>query len=265
MMKIIIQKALAVVAGATLLLGCEKKVVEVVAFEEAGMEGNFAHIRFVHASPNLATIAGTTTEAVDIRVGNQKINGAALAYGGLWPNNFPTTYAAVAPGQQDIKVSLRGTTNFDSIALVTLNANLEQGKYYSFIVSDNVVAAANDSARIFVEDNFVTPAEGRVVLRFANVLNDTAADKRVNVFSFRRNANLFTAVDANSITAFSNQPFINIPDTLVIRRTSDPTVELARINTITYSNRRVYTIYARGNTAMATGAKARGLVWYTHR
>jgi hypothetical protein len=104
-----------------------------------------------------------------------------------------------------------------------------------------------------------------VVIRFINAFSDTAVDKRINVFSTRRNNNLFTGVNANVVTGFSNQPFINIPDTLIIRRTANPTVELARINTITFSNRRVYTLYARGNTAMASGARARSLVWYTHR
>lgn len=261
----ILQKSAAIIAGGILLMGCEKKIADTLPTSEAGDNGNFAHIRFVHASPNLAALVGTTTDLVDVRVGNQKINGVALTFGGLWPANFPTTYAAVEPGTHAIKLSLRGTTNFDSTALYTLNANLERGKYYSMLVTDSVAAAASDSARIFVEDNWTTPAEGRVVIRFINALSDTAADKRINVFSTRRNNNLFTGVNANVVTSFSNQPFINIPDTLIIRRTANPTVELARINTITFSNRRVYTLYARGSTAMATGVRARSLVWYTHR
>lgn len=264
MFKSIIIKAVAVLAGTTLLLGCEKKIIEVAELTEAGDNGSLAHVRFIHASPNLAAIAGTTTDAVDVRVGGQKINGVALAFGGIWPATFPTTYAGVTPGLQDIKVSLRGSATLDSTALLTLNANLAQGKYYSFIVTDSVVAATTDSGRIFVEDNFVTPAEGRVVLRFVNVLSDTATDKRVDVFSFRRNANLFSGVNVNAVTSFTNQPFINIPDTLVIRRTSNPTVELARINTITFSNRRVYTLYARGSVTVSSGIRGRSLVWYTH-
>lgn len=246
-----------------LLLGCEKKIVLVAGTETAGANSNFAHLRVVHASPNLASLAGTTTDLVNVWVGGNKINGARLGYAGLFPANFPTGYAAIAPGNQDIKLSLQGVANLDSTQLFTMTQNLRAGRFYSFIITDNL-NNPNDSSRIFVEDNFVQPAFGRMVIRFANALNDTATDKRVDVFSARRNANLFAGVSAGSVTAFSNQPFINLPDTLILRRAGTST-ELARINNITFANARVYTLFARGNTAEATGAKARALAWYVHR
>jgi hypothetical protein len=102
-----------------------------------------------------------------------------------------------------------------------------------------------------------------VGVRFVNLLTDTAG-KRVDIWSARRNANLFANIPYGSISSFTNQPFINIADTLIIRRTGT-TQEFARINTITLANQKVYTIFVRGDVLLSTGAKARTLTWVTNR
>jgi hypothetical protein len=244
------------------MLACVKEKEIRAPWTNAGADSEFAHLRIVHASPNFRNITGQA-DSIHVFANGVKINGARLTYGGLFPGQTPATYAGIAPGSVALKISVGGIDNLDSIPVATINANLEKGKNYSLIITDSLLNASKDSTRIFVWDSFPTPANIRVGLRFIHSLVDTATDKRVDVWSARRNANIFAAIQPGAVTNFTNQPFINFPDTLIVRRTGT-TTELARINTITLANTKVYTLFLRGDVRL-TGTKARTLTWYTNR
>jgi hypothetical protein len=254
---------LAVLAISLGIVACEKKKEIIAPWDIAGSNSNFAHLRIVHASPNFRTITGQA-DSIHIFVNGSKINGVRLSYGGAFPAINPTTYATVPHGNVQLKVSVGGLVNVDSIAVATINTTFNQGENYSFILTDSLLSANRDSARILVKDSFPTPLNGRTWLRFVHTLVDTAADKRVDVWSARRNNNLFANVQPGSVGAFTNQPFINFPDTLIVRRAGTMT-ELARLSNITYANQRVYTIFLRGDVKVATGLKARAVSWYANR
>jgi hypothetical protein len=259
-----LNKTMLVVLAVSLgFLACEKKREIVAPWDETGSDGNFAQLRIVHASPNFRALTGQA-DSINIFVNGSKINGARLTYGGAFPAVSPTTYAAVPFGAVQIKVSVGGLVNLDSIGVATINANFTRGERYSFIITDSLLNASRDSARMLVRDSFPTPLNGRTWLRMVNALVDTATDKRVDVWSTRRNNNLFTNVQPGSVGAFTNQPFINFPDTLIVRRAGTAT-ELARLQNITFANQRVYTIFLRGDVIVPSGAKARTLTWYTNR
>lgn len=244
------------------MLGCVKEKEIRAPWTDAGADGEFAQLRIVHAAPNFRNITGQA-DSIHVFANGVKVSGARLTYGGLFPGQTPATYAGIPAGSVALKISVGGLVNYDSIPVATINANLEKGKNYSLIITDSLLNASKDSARIFVWDSFPVPANMRVGLRFVHSLVDTAVDKRVDVWSARRNANMFAGILPGAVTNFTNQPFLNYPDTLIVRRVGT-TTELARINTITFANTKVYTLFLRGDVRL-TGTKARTLTWYSHR
>ncbi len=254
--------ALAVLAVSLGILACEKEKEIQAPWDTVGPDTDFAQIRIMHSATNFRTITGQA-DSLHFFVNGAKINNTRISFGGVWPAQTPNTYTSVPAGNVELKVSVGGIVNIDSIPITTLKLNLAPGERYSFMLTDSLLNASKDSSRIFVRDSFPTPVNGRVGVRFVNLLTDTAG-KRVDIWSARRNANLFANVPYGSISSFTNQPFINLADTLIIRRTGT-TQEFARINTITLANQKVYTIFVRGDVTQSSGAKARTLTWVTNR
>jgi hypothetical protein len=254
----------AILVACTLVLACEKEKEIIAPWDEAGTDANFARLRIVHASPNFRNLTGVP-DSINIFANGQKINGARLSFGGLFPGQTPAPYVAIPPGAYDIKITVGGVVNTDSIPVATLKFNLAANTNYSFIITDSVFRAVRDSSRIFVRDSFPAPSTGRIGLRFVNAMTDTAiVNPRVDVWSARRNNNLYTNINPGATTSFTNQPFIALGDTLIVRRAGTLT-EVARLNNITFADTKVYTLYLRGDAMLTTGVKARTLTWYSNR
>jgi hypothetical protein len=252
----------AILVACTLILACEKEKEIIAPWNEAGSDADYARLRIVHAAPNFRNLTGVP-DSINIFVNGQKLNGTRLSYGGVFPGQSPTNYAVLPPGAYDVKITVGGVVNPDSIPVATLRFTLAEKTNYSFVITDSVLNANRDSGRIFVRDSFPEPITGRIGLRFIHAMADTVG-KRVDVWSTRRNNYLYTAVLPGVVSSFSIQPFIDISDTLIVRR-AGTTTELARFNNIIFANTKVYTIYLRGNVALTTGTKARSLSWYTNK
>lgn len=244
------------------ILACDKEKEIQAPWDTVGPNTDFAQIRIVHAATNFRAITGQA-DSLHFFVNGAKINNTRISFGGVWPAQTPTTYTSIPAGKVDLKISVGGIVNIDSIPITTLKLNLAAGERYSFMLTDSLLNASKDSSRIFIRDSFPTPGNGRVGLRFVNLMTDTAG-KLVDLWSARRNANIYSNVRFGGISSFSSQPFINLPDTLIIRR-AGTTQEFARINTITLANQKVYTVFVRGDVLLSTGAKARTLTWVTNR
>jgi hypothetical protein len=253
---------MAVLALSFGILACEKEKEIQAPWDTVGPDTEFAQIRIIHGATNFRTITGQA-DSLHFFVNGAKINNTRMSFGGVWPAQTPTTYTSVPAGNVNLKVSVGGIVNIDSIAITTLKLNLAAGERYSFILTDSLLNAKKDSTRIFIRDSFPTPLNGRIGLRFINLLTDTAG-KNIDLWSARRNANLYANIPYGSISTFSNQPFINLNDTLIVRR-AGTLQEFARINTITLANQKVYTVFVRGDVLQSTGAKARTLTWVTNR
>jgi hypothetical protein len=252
----------ALLVACTLILACEKDKKIIATWNEAGTDADYARLRIVHASPNFRNLTGVP-DSINIFVNGQKLNGTRLSYGGVFPGQSPNNYAVLPPGVYDVKISVGGVVNPDSIPVATLRFTLAEKTNYSFVITDSVLNANRDSGRIFVRDSFPEPITGRTGLRFIHAMNDTVG-KRVDVWSTRRNNYLYTAVLPGTVSSFGIQPFIDVSDTLIVRR-AGTTTELARFNNIIFANTRVYTIYLRGNVTLTTGTKARSLTFYANK
>ncbi len=248
--------------GGLAFSACEKNKEILATWDVAGANSEMAHLRIVHAAPNFRLVTGQA-DSIHVFVNNVKVNGARLTYGGLFPAQTNNSYIGLKPGDVDLKISVGGVVNIDSIPVTTLKVKLDKGNFYSLIITDSIMNGSRDSAKMFMRDNFMLPNPGRVSLRLVHAMVDTA-DRRVDVWSARRNNVLYSNVLPGAIFSFSNQPFINIPDTLIVRR-AGTTTELGRINNVTFADQRIYTLFLRGDVRLTSGAKARGITFYANR
>ena len=260
---------LAVASVGVLIAACEKEEgIPSPELTTAGAESSMCHIKVLHASPNFRDMLGVP-DSLDVYLNGIKINsGSNFTYGNAFPAN-PTapnsavgTYAAVRAGAVNVRVVRRGASLFDSATVASIPTTLVAGGYYSFIITDSV-RNLRDSSRIFVRDNFTIPTPGRYIIRLVHAAADSA-DRRIDIWSTRRNNYLYTNIPSGSVGSFISQPQFSVADTLIVRRAGTMN-ELTRINNIIFTDQRVYTLVYRGKEGLTSGARARSLIYYLHR
>lgn len=240
-----------------------------------------ALLAIVNASPNFGTLYGYS-DSFNVFINGKKVSGftpgskpPALSFGTSFPNvNTGYGYMAVDPGNTQIKFSISGINNLDSVPIVTFNKTLQAGKQYSFIITDNV-QSTRDSSQIFVEDVYtLPPTDGYYNVRFVDaVVNDTAM---VDLFSYNKNAVVFTKVAPGGLTAFT-QLGVNVQttDTLYVTRSlplgapvSTPLASRTILAKIAFQggNQKSYTVFFKGDFSITstTNTKYRSLSFYRH-
>ncbi|MDE3236335.1 MAG: DUF4397 domain-containing protein [Bacteroidota bacterium] len=251
-----IKYILVITALPLIWVSCTKDRAYVAKFQ--GVD-NYAYLRIVHISPNFRAIYGKP-DSMNLMVDGNKMNGTLVSFGALVPSsNTSNAYLAVNPGTRAIELALPnkvGTTP-DSTYVLTKTKNLTAGSYYSLYITDNVMSSA-DASQIWLNDNFTTPSDGTFSLRFIHgVLDD--APNAIDIYSIRAASNIFSAYTPGQVSNFIQLPYNTLSDTLIVRR-AGTTTELARMNAVSFSNRRVYTLYYKGSMNL-TGAKAKGLAY----
>jgi len=225
-------------------------------------DGN-AFLRVMHVSPNFRAVQNKP-DSFNVFVGANKISAPLFTYNSAFPSTTinNNTYAAVPSGSQSIRLSLQGVTNIDSVTIMQLDKNLEPGKFYTFFITDSLKATQD---RIWVNDvNFLPTDTTQYKVRFAHmILNDTAG-KKVDVYSFRQAANIFAGISPGTVTDYIAVNTPAILDTLSVRRAGS-TFELARINGVSYVKTRLYTILFKGNPGSTSGTKGRSVIVYNNR
>ncbi|HEY8660563.1 MAG TPA: DUF4397 domain-containing protein [Chitinophagaceae bacterium] len=239
-----------------------------------------AYLAVVHASPNIRKIFNAQ-DSFNVFINGEKISGFTpgtispfMTYGATFPSTSSGFgYFEVTPGQLQIKLSVSGKVNPDSIEIITLNRTLLAGHQYSFIITDSITSL-RDSSRMFIEDIYrFPPTVGYYNLRFVNaVVNDTA---KVDLFSYAKNGVIYSGIRPDSATAF-NQIGANlqVTDTLYITRTlatgvpsSTPLSQRTILAKMSFAagNQKSYTVYYRGDfTLPTTNAKSRAITFYRH-
>lgn len=258
-MKKILLCTLLLATGLLTFSACEKKADRKAEFTTT--EEN-AFVRIIHVSPSFRQVFNAP-DSFNIFINDNKVNGPLITYAGLFPatgSNFG--YFAVPTGLQHIKLSVAGIVKADSIPLTLFSKVFLTGQYYSILVTDNI-KSPNDSAKIILQDNFTKPSNGNYSIRFVHaVLNDTTG-KNIDVFSARRNANIYNDIKPGQIVNFQNFPFNSqVSDTLYVRRAG--TLQNLAITTGLFGNQRAYTFIYRGDGNLTTGTKARVLFPYLH-
>ena len=263
-MKKFLSYTLLLAAGMIMFISCKKQADIVAAF---GTTEDQAFVRVIHASPSFRQVFNAP-DSFNIFVNNVKVNGPLITYAGLFPASNSTAfgYIAVPQGLVNVKLTVAGTVNTDSIPLTLFSKIFTKGQYYSIIVTDNF-KSTTDSSKIILQDNYTKPSNGNYSIRFVHaVLNDTAG-LAIDVFSARRNANIFNAIKPGQIVNFQTFPYNSqVSDTFYVRRAG--TLQNLAVSIATpgfLGNQRVYTFIYRGNGDLTTGTKARVLAPYLHQ
>ncbi len=244
----------------TLFTACEKDTAKIAGFTTT--EGN-AFLRVAHAAPSFRSIFNAP-DSFNVYVNGSKVNAPFITYASVFPTTS-NTYFAVAPGLQQIKISVHGFNSIqpDSTLITNFTKVFQAGQYYTLLITDSI-KSVKDSAQMFLPDAYSKPSPGNYGLRFVHaVLNDTAG-KNIDVFSTRRNANIYNNIKPGTITSFSSLAYnTQLNDTLYVRRAGT----LFNLSSAVFGagNQRVYTIVYRGNGDLTTTTKARLMASFVHQ
>lgn len=254
--------ASACILAALALSSCKKEKQVLAPWVNAGASAEFSQLRIVHAAPNFRLATGQA-DSINIFANGFKLNGTRLSFGSYFPSQLINSYVGVPPGDVDLKISVGGVVTMDSIPITTLKVKMEKGNFYSLVITDSIMNGSRDSAKIFARDVFTIPITGRIGIRMVHAMNDTATDKRLDIWSVRRTSNLYTNVSPGMISSFTTQSYLGLNDTLIVRR-AGTTTELTRL-VATFADQRVYTLYLRGDVKLSSGTKAKTFTYYTNR
>ena len=184
---------------------------------------------------------------------NLPVTGAGIAYGNLFPS--VSFYAAINAGNKSVEI--RDTLLTSTQNAIKFSGNFQAGKYYTIFTYDTLNAAK----QVTVEDKIVVPSDTTARIRFANMIYSRAAVPAVDIYSIKRQANLFTNVPTTGVTDFV--PFAtDISDTLFVRATGT-TTNLTQLNAVLAREKRSYTVVFRGVYQLTTGTLARTLTSFT--
>ncbi len=248
------------VTGTLVISSCKKETDTKAVFTSAE---SGAFVRIIHAAPFVRQTFGIP-DSLNVIINNVKANGPWVTYAGQFPasgTNFG--YASVPSGLLNVKLTAGGIVNTDSIPLTLFTKVVNVGQYYTIIITNNV-KSTNDSSRIILQDNYTKPSNGNYSIRFVHaVLNDTVG-KNIDVYSTRRNANIYNNIKPGQIVNFQNFPYNSqLSDTLYVRRAG--TLQNLVQATGSFGNQRAYTLIFRGDANLTTGTKVRTLASYLHQ
>jgi hypothetical protein len=272
-----------ILIGATslgLVTSCSKSTDYIAEYSTVNPNSvSTAYLKFVHASPNFATLFGTP-DLFNVIVNGVKLNSPALSFGGT--SIYPVIgtgygYASVPAGPLQIKFSTNGVLIGDSIAFKIYNKTVAAGQFYTFLLTDSALTG-DPKKEMFIRDSTPANIQGYYNLRFINAVGADSATTStgtttVDIFSYARNTTLWNKIGVDSVTTFQVLGTnIGVADTLYVTRTPSVAqgtpplsgrVVLAKLAiTPLFRN---YTIYYKGDGTQTSGTKARALGYYVNQ
>lgn len=235
---------IALAGGMVVLSACEKNIS--VPLNEQKLANSYMKV-------HIATVGALRNY---LFINERQINGSALASGGTFPltglgtafdenNLFGIQLGQLSPIAQ--RISIRDTSSTATQPVTNFVTNLEPNSQYTLFLTDSV----NRPGVKFVKDNVEKVQDTTARIRFANLPFSTVAIPNIDLFSTKANANIFTNIPVNEVTAF--RPFASaLNDTLQVRATGT-LLNLASFNGIVATQKRSYTIVFRGSYRNPTG------------
>jgi hypothetical protein len=225
--------ALGVVGICSLLSSCEKTETNLIA-ETTGDFSNKAVVQVVVAAPNV--------QRNYIYANSRVITGATIATGSLFPasgNGY-----SFDPGLTSLLI--KDTLGTSPQVPYTFSQNFSPGHYTVFI-ADSI----NRLDQVVVKDNIVVPTDTSSRIRIANFVYAPFSFPGVDVYSFARQANIFTNVTAKTVTDFIPYPSRLVTDTLYFRETGTQ-ITFLKVPFSVLTPKRSYTVLLRGSQPRGT-------------
>lgn len=222
--------------SAGLIVSCTKsfdeKITPITNFSDKTLAQ--LHIATVGASRNYLYVDGNP------------VTGVLMSSGSV----FPTTGYAFSITGGVRSFVIRDTLRTSTQVPLVFAENMQVGKLFTIFAYDTITSPK----QITVATNIVIPSDSTARLRFANFVHNSFDVPGVDVFSKRRNANIFTNVRRTEVSEFipyasaSRNPLYtaNSNDTLFIRETGTMNA-LVTINGFNPTEKRSYTLVYRGS------------------
>lgn len=211
-----------------LTAGCEK-----VFEDDTPMDtdmSTMARIQFFNAA------VGTSRNFM--YVDGLPVNGASVAYGAFFPSAPNTSFAVPAGFRQFL---LRDTLSTTTQPPLSFAENFSAGNYYTIFSYDTVNAVKQKT--VFTE--IVVPEDTTARLRLANFIHSSNAVPNIDVFSYRRNANVWSNIPVKEVTNFI--PYESrVADTLYVRE-AGTMIQLVKFTLPAPTPKRSYTVIFRGS------------------
>ena len=196
--------ALMVLLSGLVLVSCQKtfdnKIPEQLSFD------NSARVQVIIATVN--------AQRNNVFVDGNKISGAVLVSGSVFPASGLTA---------NVTGGLRAFLVKDDLATspqipLSFSENMQVAKRYTIFMYDTITTPKQKT----VVTNVVIPDGNSARLRFANFVYSPFGIPAYDVYSARKQANIFTNVQVSDVTEFITIPS-GLPDTLYLRPTGTTT------------------------------------------
>lgn len=199
------------------------------------------------------------------------LNGASLGSGSLFPSQG--VGFSIPGGMRSF--TIRDTSSTTTQVPLTFSQTLEVGNSYTIFIYDTISSPKQKT----VKNDIVVPVDTSCRIRFANFVYSNNPLPAVDVFSVKKQANIFTNVQVTDVTNFIAYPS-GLTDTFSVRITGT-NVDLMNITPptpapgnvlvpvrliFTPSERRNYTIVFRGSyaTILTNASQQRTLSVFTN-
>jgi hypothetical protein len=213
---------------AVLIVSCTK------SFDEKTVQQtDFSNSTVVQVA--LATVGASRNY---VYLDGKQITGSLMTSGSIFPS---TGYGSTIPGglhSFQIKDTLRTSTQVP----LTFSENMQVGSNYTIFVYDTITSPK----QVTVPTSIVIPTDTTVRLRFANFIYNSFAIPGVDIYSYDRQANIFTNVLTTEVTNFIAYPSRRT-DTLYFRETGTMNQLFKLTISGGLTERRSYTLLYRGS------------------
>ena len=241
----IITSGSAIIVSALLAVSCVKQTGKEVALEQM----DYSNKAFVQV------YNGNLTSARNyVYVDGNAVTGAALAYGATFPST-PSLFAVTSGFRAFL---IRDTSSTILVQPpMSFAESFESGKNYTIFMYDSVTTPKQKTVR----NDIIFPADTTARIRFANFIFTKTAVPNVDLFSVKRNANVFTNVPITDVTGYIPHPSSSRTvenDTLFVRETGTLNL-LATLNGFVPVRKRSYTLIFRGRYQSTSGTVVRTL------
>lgn len=248
-------RTLAALLCAAGLASCEKNAVQVLPITNTIPGGSVKFFNFGVNAPGVNFYAGTT-KMTAILTGSGQEATTGVAYGGAGNGGV---YLAITPGAYTLTGRIAATIDKD-LAVATVNATLDDGKYYSFYMTGFYNTTTKTVDGFVVEDPLsvqATPINYTVAyVRFVHTISNASP---LRLYA-RSTVALDTTAVGGAVAYKSAGVFTALPVgvyDLFARYTDSTTNKVARTG-VSFLGGRIYTVGARGDiTIVSTTAPNR--------
>jgi hypothetical protein len=186
-------------------------------------------------------------------IGPAGITGTPLVYGATLPS-IPSNFTVTSGFRAFL---IRDTLSTTTQPPMSFAENFQAGSYYTIFMYDTV----NSPKQKTVTNHIIIPDDTTTRIRFANFIFSKTAVPNVDLFSVKRNANVFTNVPVTDVTGYIPHPSSSRTvenDTLYVRETGTSNL-LATLNGFAPIRKRSYTLVFRGRYQSTSGTPIRTL------